>query len=270
MDAVNLRKLKRPKLIEIAAHFKLKKRHRLRKRDLIKALEKRLAEIPEKFSAAFQKPKRLESSTRFAPSAPPPQPPFVDRGAPIPLHYGQDHVTLLVRDPNSLFVFWEIEGPRRAEAARRFGGDVFRRGSWVLRLHNDADDVSQDIPVVPDGSNWYLSVADDRGYVVEIGLRVNGDFIGIARSNHVRTPRSGVSADTTREWMLVEEDFRRVMKLAPGKGPKIGGKFADTLAERFRVPGMGTRFLGASEHVAGSRHVKPSSQIGRASWRARV
>ncbi len=98
MDAVNLRKLKRPQLIEIAEHFKLKKRHRLRKRDLVKALEKRLAEIPEKFSAAFQKPKRVETSSRFAPAAPPPQPAFVDRGAPLPLHYGQDEGAAALHD----------------------------------------------------------------------------------------------------------------------------------------------------------------------------
>ena len=266
METINLRKLKRPQLIEIAAHFKLRKRHRLRKRDLVKALEKRLAEIPEKFSAAFQKPKKVESSSRFAPSARPPQPPFVDRGAPLPLHYGQDRVTALVRDPNSLFVFWELEGPKRAEIARVHGLAVFRAGSWVLRLHNDADNVPQDVPIVLDGCNWYLSVADDRGYVVELGLKVDGRFVSLARSNHVRTPRSGVSPDTTTEWMLVEEDFRRVVKPAPGQGPKVGGKFAETLAERFRVPGMGTRFLGASERlgasgrVPGSRQMRPASK----------
>ena len=257
MDASQLRKLKRPKLIEIAEHFKLKKRHRLRKRDLIKALEKRLDEIPERFSAALQKPRRVESSSRFAPSAPPPQPAFVDRGAPIPLHYGQDRVTLLVRDPNSLYAFWELEGPRRAEIAQRHGPDIFRRGSWVLRIHNDADNEPLDVPVVPESCNWYLSVADDRGYVVELGLAVDGGFIGLARSNHVRTPRSGVSADTSTEWMLVEDEFRRVVKLSASEAPKVGGRFADTLAERFRVPGMGTRFLGASERVSGSHHVKP-------------
>jgi len=266
MEPVHLRRLKRPQLIEIAEHFKIKKRHRLRKRDLVKALEKHLAEIPEKFSAAFQKPKNVESSSRFAPTPPPPQPPFVDRGAPLPLHYGQDQVTVLVRDPNSLFIFWELEGPRRADIARQFGADIFRRGSWVLRLHNDADNVPQDVPIVVDGCNWYLSVADDRGYVVEIGLKVNGRFLTLARSNHVRTPRSGVSPDTTTEWMLVEEDFRRVVKLSPSEAPRVGGKFAETLAERFRVPGMGTRFLGASERlgasgrVPGSRQMRPTSK----------
>ncbi len=266
MELANLRKMKRPELIEIAAHFKMKKRHRMRKRDLVKALEKRLAEIPAKFSAAHQKPRTVETSSRFAPTPPPPQPAFVDRGAPIPLHYGQDRVTLLVRDPNSLFVFWELEGPRQEEIARTYGGDIFRRGSWVVRIHNDVDSAPQDIPVVLDGCNWYLSVADDRGYVVEIGVTMDGRFTALARSNHVRTPRTGVSPDTTTEWMLVEEDFRKVVRLSAAEAPKMGGKFAEALAERFRVPNMGTRFLGASEklgasgRVPGSAHMKPAKQ----------
>ena len=32
METINLRKLKRPQLIRIAGHFRIKRRHRLRKR----------------------------------------------------------------------------------------------------------------------------------------------------------------------------------------------------------------------------------------------
>ena len=257
MEAINLRKLKRPQLIEIAAYFKIRKRHRLRKRDLIRRLEKLLPQIPEKFSLAFMKPKNVESSSRFAPTPPPPQPPFVDRGAPLPLHYGQDRVTALVRDPNSLFIYWEIEGPRRAEVVRTHGEAAVLRASWVLRLHSDADGGStQDVPVVADGCNWYLSVAEDTAYVVEIGLKLNGGpFVSLARSNHVRTPRSGASSDTRTEWMLVEEDFRRAVKIDPSDVPRVSGKFAETLAERFRGPEFGSRFMGASGRMPGSHTV---------------
>jgi hypothetical protein len=60
--------------------------------------------------------------------------------------------------------------------------------------------------------------------------------------------------------MLVEEDYRRVVKLSPSEAPRVGGKFAETLAERFRVPDMSSRFLGASERVPGSRHMRPASK----------
>ena len=256
MEPINLRRLKRPQLIEIAEYFRIKKRHRLRKRDLIKRLEKLLPQIPEKFSLAFMKPRHVESSSRFAPAAPSPQPPYVDRGAPLPLHYNQDRVTALVRDPNSLYIYWEIEGPKRADVVREHGEAELRRASWLLRLHSDVDGSAQDIPIVVDGCNWYLSVAEDRGYVVEIGVKLNGGpFISFARSNHVRTPRSGASLDTSAEWMLVEEDFRRVVKLGPGDAPRVSGQFAETLAERFRGPEFGSRFMGASGRVPGSHNV---------------
>jgi len=249
MEPINLRKLKRPQLIQLAGHFRIKRRHRLRKRELVKRLEKLLPELPERVALALLQRKSTESSSRFAPTTPQDQPPYVDRGAPIPLHYGQDCVTALVRDPNCLHIFWELEGPRRGQIMERHG-DVFTDASWVLRLHADGDG-TQDIPIVVDGCNWYLSVAEDRSYRVEIGIIARGGrFISIAASTRVRTPRMDVSPDTTSEWMMVDDEFR--VKRLGAKGPQVG-TFAETLAERFRTPDMGSRFLGGSERVPGSR-----------------
>jgi len=264
METIDLRKLKRPQLIELAGHFRIKKRHRLRKRELVKLLEKLLPEIPEKLSLSFLAPRKTESSTRFAPQAPAPsQAPYVDRGAPLPLHYGQDRLTALVRDPNCLFLYWELEGPRRQEVLAQHGRDVFANASWVLRLYSDGDGLPQDVPVVVEACNWYLPVAEDRDYRVEIGVRRrDGQFIGFAGSNRVRTPRTGVSPDKSAQWMLVEEDFRRVARLGEGQAPKVSGVFADTLAARFRVPSMGTRFLGAGERVkAVVQHLGASGRV---------
>jgi len=251
METVNLRKLKRPKLIEIAGYFKIKRRHRLRKRDLIKALEKYLPEINERLSLSGEGATQAESSARFAP-APPEQPGYIDRGAPIPMHYGQDRVTVLVRDPNALHVYWELEGPTRNQVAPERGDRALSRFSWVLRLHTQGEGF-QDIPVVGEGCNWYLSVAADRTYVVEIGIVPHdGAFVPIAKSNRVTTPPMGLSSDTSCEWMMVDDDFQ-VQRLGAREHDSA---FADALAERFAVPGMGSRFLGGSEHVPGSAHMR--------------
>ncbi|KPJ57407.1 MAG: hypothetical protein AMS16_01430 [Planctomycetes bacterium DG_58] len=257
MEPFDLRKLKRPRLIELAGHFKIKRRHRLRKRDLIKKLEPLLAELPEKVALGLLRPQLAESSSRLARPTPQQQPQYVDRGAPIPLHYGQDRITVLVRDPNCLHVYWELEGPRREEVMREHGRDVFNEASWVLRLLTDRDG-TQDTPIVVEGCNWYLPVADDRNYTVEIGIIIRGGrFIRFATSNPVNTPRMGISPDTTSEWMRVDEEFRVTR---PGvKGPEVGA-FADTLAERFRTPDMSSRFLGASGRVPGSRNIRTSKE----------
>jgi len=252
MEPINLRKLKRPQLIEIAAHFKIKKRHRLRKRELIKRLEKLLPQIPEKLSAALLGARQPESSSSFAPATRPAQPPFVDRGAPVPLHYDQDRITVLVRDPNGLHVYWELEGPRRSQLVPVRGDRALSRVSWILRLHADGES-PQDIPVVGETCNWYLSVAENTSYVVEIGVIPHGgEFISLARSNRVRTPPMGLSADTTCEWMRVDDDFG-VTRLGERQ---VSSTFADALVERFAVPGMSSRFLGGSEHVPGSGHMR--------------
>lgn len=260
---MDLRKLKRPQLIELAGYFKIKRRHRMRKRELIKRLEKLQPEIPEKLSAALQQPRKTGSSSAFAPPTHPPLPHYVDRGAPIPLHYGQDRITALVRDPNGLYIYWELEGPRREGITRTHGGSVFQDASWVLRLHTEGDGGVQDIPIVVDGSNWYLSVAEGRTYEVEIGVVPRGGtFISFARSNRVTTPRMSVSPDTTLEWMLVEDDFRRVERLG-ARGMHVSGTFAEATADRFRVPDMSSRFLGGSERVPGSPGLRRSRRLKR-------
>jgi len=251
METVNLRKLKRPKLIEIAGYFKIKRRHRLRKRDLIKALEKFLPEINERLSLSDGEVTPAESSARYAPP-PPQQPDTIDRGAPIPMHYGQDRVTVLVRDPNALHVYWELEGPTRNQIVPERGDRALSRVSWILRLHTEGEGF-QDIPVVGESCNWYLSVAESKRYVVEIGVVPHGGaFIGLARSNRVETPPMGVSADTSCEWMMVDDAFH-VKRLGTREHDNV---FADALAERFAVPGMSSRFLGGSEHIPGSGHMK--------------
>lgn len=261
MDLTDLRRLKRPQLIELAGHFKIKRRHRLRKRDLIKRLAQFLPQIPEKLSLVFQQPRTAESSSQFAPPAPADeQAPYMDRGAPIPLHYGRDRITALVRDPNCLYVYWELEGPRRDDVIREHDAKIFDEASWILRLHSDEGEPPQDIPVVVEACNWYLPVPEDADYVVEIGIIPKGaGFISLATSNRVHTPRMGVCPDTTSEWMLVEEDFRRVVRLREKEAPRVNGAFADTLAERFRTPDMSSRFLGASERMPGSRSPRKRS-----------
>ena len=246
MATVNLRRLKRPRLIEIAGHFKIKRRHRLRKRDLIKGLDKHLPEITEMFSSGGFEPGRAGTSSRPA-GTPGAQPEYVDRGAPIPLHYGTDRVTVLVRDPNALHVYWELEGPRRRQVVPERGRRALSRTSWILRLHT-AGEGTQDIPIVGEACNWYLSVDENKTYTIEIGVVPDGgEFISLAKSERVHTPPMGVSPDTRCDWMEVDDAFN-VKRLGERA---VSSTFADALAERFAVPGMSSLFFGASR-VPGS------------------
>ncbi len=175
-------------------------------------------------------------------------PACVDRGAAIPDHYGRDQIVAEVRDPNCIFVYWDQQGPRREEVRLRYGADVFEGACWILRLCSEGDG-SQDVPIMPEGRNWYLHVPENREYAVEIGiLSRDGQFITLSRSNTVRTPRKDPSDDGSCEWMLVEGDFLRVIRLTNGKPSIQVGEFGGTL----RSLPMGSSGLLGREHLAGS------------------
>ena len=55
---------------------------------------------------------------------------------------------------------------------------------------------------------------------MDIGfVKPNGSFYTIARSNFVTTPRDNISDIVDEEWMSIEEDFRKLYRLAgAGKG----------------------------------------------------
>ncbi len=170
----------------------------------------------------------------------------------LPLHYGRDHLAAIVRDPNCVFVYWEQQGPRMEEVRREYGKDIFDGACWILRIHSNISDEPQDVPVIPEGCNWYLHVPENGTYVVEIGIvSRKGQFISMSKSNPVATPRKSPSDDGNCEWMLVEGDFQRVVRLTNGKPPLLVGEFASA-TETFRAP-IGSSFVPGRFHGSGSR-----------------
>ncbi|MFP4131243.1 MAG: DUF4912 domain-containing protein, partial [Thiohalospira sp.] len=121
---------------------------------------------------------------------------YVDRGAVLPRHYGRDTLVGMVRDPNWVYVYWELEGDRKNEIAREYGSEIFFGSRWVLRLHNLTSCVEEDVPVLIESGNWYLSVPDSSEFFVELGLlTADNTFIKLVSSNRFQTPRSDVCTD---------------------------------------------------------------------------
>lgn len=136
----------------------------------------------------------------------------------LPDGYGDTKLVLLVRDPWWLFAYWEIEASREAtarEAAHRRGGD-FRT---VLRVYDVTGlDLPRknsffDIELNFHATNWYIDVGlPNRDWVAEIGYRFDdGHFIGLVRSNRVRTPSFGLSDVLDEEWMLPDDVYFRIL-----------------------------------------------------------
>ncbi len=147
----------------------------------------------------------------------------------LPRKYGEDRITAMARDPEWLFVYWEIT-PRGLEAARSELGRKGAAAKTALRVY-DVTGVdfsgqnanrSVDIEIADDAGNWYVNTNDPgRTFLIDVGLLgPAGVFCTIARSNLVATPRATASEETDERWMTPEGEFERIYDLSGG--PQVG------------------------------------------------
>ena len=139
--------------------------------------------------------------------------PELDASFVLPQGYGEDAITLLIRDPYWLYAFWELTQERGRELRDILGEDEFATSRLVLRVYDltgtdmSAPNEHYDIDVSPESRNWYVNVLRvERDYSVDIGvIAPDGSFILIARSSRVSLPPIGPSSVIDEEWVTVDE-----------------------------------------------------------------
>jgi hypothetical protein len=177
----------------------------------------------------------------YAAPAPAPQPPAPDTGPELPARYGLDRLVLLVRDPFWTYVWWELT-EQRLQTGR---GALGAHGELVLRFYDVSalewdgrnHHGSFDIEVHDAAGNWYVELGKPgASYIAELGVRAaDGRFVALVRSNTVTLPRDGMSSVVDEEWMVLEEDYRRLFELAGGEAIGLGsGEILRWLEERLR------------------------------------
>jgi hypothetical protein len=134
------------------------------------------------------------------------------RAKPVPWGYGASRVTAMARDPDTMFVYWEITDEAIADALQRLGAG-WDRANVCLRVY-DTTDRSFD----GTNSNHYFDVRverHDREYFfaihrptstvhVEVGMKSDeGYFQPMARSGATHFPRKSPSSNTHLEWLTV-------------------------------------------------------------------
>lgn len=148
------------------------------------------------------------------------EPVYPEEGATeLPQRYDDTRLVVLVRDPEWLFLYWEIGSADRdmlGMAPEHF------INSLVVRLH-DVTEVEEfngvnsvnwyEIPVGGSAVSWYVHLPKvDREWVAELGvLNEEGEFIQICRSNRARTPRNTFSELEDAEWMNISEEFHEIL-----------------------------------------------------------
>ncbi len=144
----------------------------------------------------------------------------------LPLGYGDTRIVLQVRDPQWAHAYWEINEQTKAELRHTLGDEGYARSSFILRVY-DVTDIEftgdnahsfSDIHVFEGANNWYIHLGrPDRAFLLDLGLiSPHGQFILIARSNVVRTPRDTYSDVVDEQWMVVDEAFREIYRASGG------------------------------------------------------
>jgi len=265
MNRTELKKLSRRELYEMAKAYEVPGRSRMSKNELVESLARVSArqampapKQPKRHMAKrrFRRPKarshaapaRRSASTTVVPAPAVPQGAqvYVDRGPELPGKYGQDTLFAMVRDPNWLYVYWDLSGGARERLC------AVAAGIWVLRVHNVPAGSFDDVPVLIEGGNWYLPVAADTEYRIDIGLLdATGKFHVAASSRPVRTPRMGISQLVDEEWLILEDEFRQLVDFSDGPAGRFSGSrfLSEVIRGRQRVAGLhsaGVSSIGGS------------------------
>jgi hypothetical protein len=118
----------------------------------------------------------------------------------FPESYGVNRVRLLVKDPEWIFAYWDVDPASRRQLRDELGDRSAALAQLTLRVC-DVDGGGMSVIVLPEGSrSWYVR-ADRRrrAYRAELGLTLpSGEFRRLAESNLVVTPRVGPSPEPVR------------------------------------------------------------------------
>jgi hypothetical protein len=121
----------------------------------------------------------------------------------FPETYGVNRVRLLVRDPEWIFAYWDVNPSALKDLARSLGERGLALSRLTLRVQDPVSGGSSDI-LLPPGARWWYIRTDSarRSYRAELGVTLpSGEFRRLAESNTVVTPRVGPSPQRARRRM---------------------------------------------------------------------
>lgn len=163
--------------------------------------------VPDR--SPFYEETAQEAVSRFRrPLTVPPPIPELPRG------YGESRVTLMARDPEWLFAYWEVASDHLNALAQTLGQQAASHENITLRVFELADDMGYfDIEVKNPIGDWHIRVGKpDSPFYCLLGLKYEDSFIPLAVSNTVTTPRNTLSNLFDDEWMLVNDYEQRLLK----------------------------------------------------------
>ena len=159
--------------------------------------------------------------------------------ADLPEAYGVDEVTILWRDPHSMFAHWEVTAHGFSSAQRVLG----QSGALVLRLESGGAYTDEPIPRAV-GRGYLRAPRPGARVRGAVGVRSQeGVFVAIAWAPEVALPPEDVAPEGTVTWMTVapaELGPPRIVALSgaslPDLRPPFEPPFADAPAPAVTSP----------------------------------
>jgi hypothetical protein len=139
-------------------------------------------------------------SAKYQPRRVPPRV-FEEERFLFPQSYGVNRLRLLVKDPEWLFAYWDVD-PRSLEELRsELGSRAQALSQLTLRVFEDRTGGASTFLLPQDARTWYVPVrTTGRAYRAEVGVILpTGEFRPLARSNAAVAPRVGRSAQKARK-----------------------------------------------------------------------
>jgi hypothetical protein len=128
----------------------------------------------------------------------------------LPATYGVDLLCAIARDPNVLFVYWDVNWPRLFE-----GAGVSQRPVH-LRVYRGDGEVESTFQINPFRGHCYVDIAmTDCTYTCELGCFQKTEWKGLVRSGETMTPRAALSDDlsTTFATLPLHLSFERLLDI---------------------------------------------------------
>jgi hypothetical protein len=159
----------------------------------------------------------------------------------IPDAYNDTYMRALPRDPEWIFVYWEISESSRNALKGKMGEAAYHSSKKLLRLSDVTDrnyngsnaQSYTDIEINDYANNWYIRVPEPgKTYLVECGfLTSEGRFFLAVRSNAVNVPHFGLSAKKDGE-LAGTDELLRMSSAGLRRGLGASEKRFGALAER--------------------------------------
>jgi hypothetical protein len=137
----------------------------------------------------------------------------------LPPGYGDNLICLMIRDPEWIYTYWEIQESRKKWGLEQLEASM-EEIDYSLRVYDlsesEAYEVYFDIKIEAYVGSWFIKVSPNHRYCIEIGLKRHRDgrFVALVKSNISQTPPDEISDVIDENWMGL--DMMKMYALSGG------------------------------------------------------